>query len=980
MQSWLALPRSLLVLAAALAVFGSAATARGADDEARLTKLAERLDALENAGQFRQLEVAAQEFIGLARRMQAPVHTAVGRQSLARAYKGQQKLAEAEQAYRQGVGDLTRQRFAPQLQRVADRVAISLYHELGQLLHNRGKLRDAEATFLAGIKLGEARFGRDSMEIVPSLIDLAGLYNDREQTAQSLPLYDRAQAIIEAQPTPNLDLMTYVLHGRGVANSCQRNFDEALRLYRRELELLEQLYGPDHPYQADVLLAMAQTYQALRDWTKIEPLTTKAIALFTAAYGAQSIKVTNAQQTLAFVWMEQGRFADAELLLRESLATRETVLKEKHPFVASALGDLATLYLFQDRDAEALPLLKRALAIWEDAYGPDNAKLVNSLQILVQVQRNLGQFDAAEATARKLLKVLEAHEPESAYEGQHLLATVYRAQQRYDQALDLQQRALDANARLLEEAPSSRVEKKRALILQSIALLEYDLHRKEQSADYYRRSLEISERVGAAPGELAETLVKYAEVLVELDRQEQALPLVERAMNLIEAQRTTFSGGDAQRAQSFSKSSIIYEYAIRIQSRNQNLPAVFAAMERGQARSLLDQMAAQGIDLFDGMPPAVAERLQTRQTEIDGELARLELRLDGLDQQANLPAAKRSRQREELVADLRQRQRDYAALQSEIQNASPAYQMAVGRTSAAGDLAATQDYARRHNALVLRYFTGYGASFLMVIEPTGASSIHTLTVPQELADTLGVAAGPLTVDKVTAALANREGTGVLQLLREATTDETTRRVVPKLFALWSLLVPQAHRDTVASAEFARLIVIPDGPLAMLPFETLVVDAGAEQPRYLLDAAPPICYAPSATVLQNLEERPLPVPAKQDFAVLTVGDPDYEGAAPATTASARGPQAAGARYQSAGGQLSDLPFSGLEVQLVSQAFETQGCRVRTLVGESATEAQVRAQLAEQSIVHFACHGVIDPSFSNLFGALALTPGSANAGPQ
>ena len=49
---------------------------------------------------------------------------------------------------------------------------------------------------------------------------------------------------------------------------------------------------------------------------------------------------------------------------------------------------------------------------------------------------------------------------------------------------------------------------------------------------------------------------------------------------------------------------------------------------------------------------------------------------------------------------------------------------------------------------------------------------------------------------------------------------------------------------------ARLTIVPDGPLATLPFEALVAQGG-DEPRYLLDVGPPIHYAPSATILLKL---------------------------------------------------------------------------------------------------------------------------------
>jgi tetratricopeptide (TPR) repeat protein len=51
------------------------------------------------------------------------------------------------------------------------------------------------------------------------------------------------------------------------------------------------------------------------------------------------------------------------------LAIREKVLGPEHPDVAQSLNNLGELYRIQGRYAEAEPLLKRALAIRERVLG-----------------------------------------------------------------------------------------------------------------------------------------------------------------------------------------------------------------------------------------------------------------------------------------------------------------------------------------------------------------------------------------------------------------------------------------------------------------------------------------------------------------------------------------------------------------------------------------------------------------------------------
>ena len=66
---------------------------------------------------------------------------------------------------------------------------------------------------------------------------------------------------------------------------------------------------------------------------------------------------------LAQLFYAQGRFGEAEPLLRRDLAILEKALGPDHPQVAKSINDLANLYLSQNRYDEAEPLLKRSLAI-----------------------------------------------------------------------------------------------------------------------------------------------------------------------------------------------------------------------------------------------------------------------------------------------------------------------------------------------------------------------------------------------------------------------------------------------------------------------------------------------------------------------------------------------------------------------------------------------------------------------------------------
>ena len=194
--------------------------------------------------------------------------------------------------------------------------------------------------------------------------------------------------------------------------------------------------------------------------------------------------------------------------------------------------------------------------------------------------------------------------------------------------------------------------------------------------------------------------------------------------------------------------------------------------------------------------------------------------------------------------------------------------------------------------------------------------------------------------------------------------------------MWDLLIPDSLAERILNDEFSRLIIVPDGCLAQMPFEILVVQRKPST-VFLLEAGPPIHYAPSATVLHNLARRASQRDSTHRQPVLTIGDPgytkEYAATAPDTALTTRDLTPLGT-YRSAGGSFARLTHSGRESQWVRDVFSKHGHDVIQLVRASATEASLRQRVPGQGIVHLACHGLAFEEHGNVFGFLAVAPGN------
>ncbi|PJB96305.1 MAG: hypothetical protein CO080_03560, partial [Nitrospirae bacterium CG_4_9_14_0_8_um_filter_70_14] len=133
-------------------------------------------------------------------------------------------------------------------------------------------------------------------------------------------------------------------------------YDRAVVVAKKALEVAEKDVGPNHPDVALSLNNLAWLYRTQGHYAQAEPLYRRSLAILERALGPDHPAVALSLNNLAGLYDTQGQYAQAEPLYRRSLAIRERALGPDHPDVAQGLNNLALLYKTQGHYAQAEPL------------------------------------------------------------------------------------------------------------------------------------------------------------------------------------------------------------------------------------------------------------------------------------------------------------------------------------------------------------------------------------------------------------------------------------------------------------------------------------------------------------------------------------------------------------------------------------------------------------------------------------------------
>lgn len=849
-----------------------------------------------------------------------------------------------------------------------------------------------ERLWLQSLALRRETLGSSHPDLLQDHANLAALYFNLGRWPESEEHERRRLAILEAHRPADDALRAEIHAGLGWNRFKQARYVDAAAEAARAQSALDSAKSPDPAIEVMVLGLQGELMRIQDRFDDAEASFRKAADIAHREIGDTDPWTLDQRNNLAGLLKDRGRLGEAEELLAGIFAVQTKKPEEFQSSLPTVYLNRAEILRLQGRIDEAQPLYEKALELAGEALcdDPELAIFHNQLAVL---HAEAGRFTEAERHYHEGLEVareaLENQGHPLVAQGHHDLARLRRevgdlagAEELYRQAISMRERSFGAGH---PEVAWSMTDLARTLYLAGGA-------RDVEALALVERAIEVLESSTAYPQVLAEAYAVRADLLDRAGDRAGAVAMIEEAIELVEDLRP-ISGGEAARAELLGRYAGYYDRMVGWQVAGGRPAEAFRWSERGRARVLLEQLALAGVDLRSAIDASVLgpledeeRRLKLAIAEAQAELARL----SGLAAMGGVEGSDR-RQVERLATLVR----TVRGVEGQIRRSSP---LRAGVASESATLTAAEA-ARRllgERERLLSYQIGEAGSVALLLSPfPRPAQAWPLSIDGESAALLGVAPGPLTqatLDRLVAEGIGRLGIGSLAAPASGPAVPTPRKgptdLDSILHGLFRVLVPAELWPELVDAEAA--ILIPDGALHELPFETLVVnDPGGGETRYWLDEGPAVRYAPSATVLAHLGG------GEGQAGALVVADPIFDPSAaavarvaalaaapvPARPDEASGPSAGVTRTRErAAGRLGPLPGTAVEAREIEEVLRAGGTTVEVLQRLDAEEQRVRESLGRgPRLVHFATHGVVEEGSNELLAALVLTPPPGTAEP-
>ncbi len=627
------------------------------------------------------------------------------------------------------------------------------------------------------------------------------------------------------------------------------------------------------------------------------------------------------------------------------------------------LGFLGIVYDSQGRYRQAIDLRQQSLELARqigDRYGELAAleNLGNAHNHLGQSQQAIDFHEQALAIAREL----GDRQIESSSLGN--LGNAYGYLGKSQQAIDLHQQAL-AIAREIGDRPEE------ARALSNLGFVYESLGQSQQAVEFYQQYLDIIREMGDRQGEanglryLGQSYASLNQLQQAIDTYQQALAIDREIQNRSDEAVTLDHLGNAYRSQGeYQQALDRYQQSIvvdqEIGSRQgeaaslNNIGLVFTDTHQfAEAETAL----VQAVEIFESLRTDLPDAQLISLADIQASTyANLERALIAQDKTAEaLEITERARAR---------------AFVLQLASRLPAPQvrgvLANPEVEALPSIGTIQQIARDQNTTFVTYsLIRDEALYIWVLEPSGA--IEFRSVEFEGSEHEGIALNPITAiegpvyrsnptpsELDTLVADSRRGLGIV--------EESSNIPNTQLSELHQVLIDPIA-DLLPTDPETPIVFVPQGALFLVPFPALEAADGSR-----LIEKHTVLTAPSIQVMGLAAGE---ASAGTQFLMgqnaILVGNPVMP---EVVIPSEDGLQTL---------QMVSLPGAEAEALAIGELLD-----IAPLIGDQATEARVKQQLPQASLIHFATHGLLEygapesSGVSDVPGAVALTAGEGEDG--
>ncbi len=690
---------------------------------------------------------------------------------------------------------------------------ITCHNVMGDNHLGKGEFDKAKYYYEKADEIGKEKLGDDQIYKARTLNNLGRVYRLTGFYEKALNNFEKSLSILIQSLGEHHNYVGLQTVNIGNVFFDKGNFDKALEYYRKALPIYRDNFGENHYRVASVLMNIGSAFNYKEDYFEALDYHKKALSIRIPSLGNEHTEVGNCYINIGFVHKKTGNYSDALEYYNKALSIYVKSLGKNHNQVGNIYLNIGGVFEAIGDFDKALEYYKKSFKIYTESYGinhPNVAMYYNNSGILYKHKHDYKRANQFYQKALSIRRELFGNNHPDLATSYINIGNLYNIQKEYTSALRNYQLAFIS---LIPEFREEDIYTNPNLenILSESHLLE---------ALSYKA--EVLEKLYTEKSENIEDLV----LSIETDQL---------ASNLIDKIKSGYNAEDSKFNLS-KRSSEIYENALQrtlklyeLTNKLRYKKLLFTFIEKNKAGILLESLTESRAKQFSGIP----DSLLKKEKELRVDLAFYDTEINKEKQKKETQDSSKIIRFEDKYFDLNE---EYQELLSKFEKDYPQYYNMKYKS----EVISVRDIQERldDDEVLLEYFLGDSTLFIFTIDKNNYNIYS------------GIPPKNSTIKKLNNSIYNQDKDKYLE----------------SSYSLYSQLIEPVEEKIKEK----QVLIIPDGILHYIPFETLLTEEVKEVSNmdysnlpYLINDYS-IKYAYSATMAFSNDYQTIPSMSSEGF--------------------------------------------------------------------------------------------------------------------
>lgn len=406
--------------------------------------------------------------------------------------------------------------------------SIQCYIQIAENYRRRGEFDRAIELLNEAVNIGNDKIGKDDPVMAQLYNSFGDVYRKTGQVNKAFDFFNRSLSLVENSSVADSLEMATSFHGLGVVFYLEGNYEQAIEYHRKALSIRLKKLGERHPLVADNYVNLGIIADKKGDYETALEYYQKALSIRQETLGDNHPDIANSYLNLGAVYHDKGDYDNAVSYYNKVISIITKTFGKKHPLIAGTYLNIGQIYERQGDFDEALEYYQRSLSMILETAGESHPLATECYNNIGVVYKKKGNYDQAIHFYNKTLStyIRSGGKHPEVVKTYINMGNVYSLKNEFKDAFQCYQTALSIASETFGE-----IHPLIAIIFNNLGIAHSSHGDYETASEYFKKAISIGKKIyGEKHPFISEVYQQIGELYVKQNELEKALAFIQESI------------------------------------------------------------------------------------------------------------------------------------------------------------------------------------------------------------------------------------------------------------------------------------------------------------------------------------------------------------------------------------------------------------------------------------------------------------------